>query len=63
MVDWTQASVGPPELDLGHLRWNLVVDHGERVADEVLACYRTATGRPLDDQPYWDLVRQPHFVT
>ena len=24
MVDWTQASWGPPELDLGHMRWNLV---------------------------------------
>jgi aminoglycoside phosphotransferase (APT) family kinase protein len=56
VVDWTQASWGPPELDLGHLRWNLVADHGQQVADRFLACYRTTTGRALNDQPYWDLV-------
>jgi aminoglycoside phosphotransferase (APT) family kinase protein len=56
VVDWTQASWGPPELDLGHMRWNLVVDHGQPVADEFLACYRATTGSPLNDQPYWDIV-------
>lgn len=56
VVDWTQASWGPPALDLGHMRWNLVADHGQRVADRFLACYRAATGRGCEDQPYWDLV-------
>ena len=56
VVDWTQASWGPPELDLGHMRWNLVSDHGQQVADQFLACYRATTGRTLDDQPYWDLI-------
>ncbi len=56
VVDWTQASWGPPELDLGHMRWNLVVDHGQPVPDEFLACYRATTGSPLNDQPYWDIV-------
>jgi aminoglycoside phosphotransferase (APT) family kinase protein len=56
VVDWTQASWGPPGLDLGHMRWNLVLDHGRAVADSFLADYRAATGRPTDDQWYWDLV-------
>jgi aminoglycoside phosphotransferase (APT) family kinase protein len=56
VVDWTQASWGPPGLDLGHLRWNLVADHGQQVADQFLDCYRAITGSVHDDQPYWDLV-------
>ena len=56
VVDWTQASWGPPALDLGHMRWNLVADHGQAIADRFLACYRATTGTAFDDQPYWDLV-------
>jgi len=56
VVDWTQASWGPPELDVAHMRWNLVADHGQHVADRFLATYRATTGRPLPDQAYWDLV-------
>jgi aminoglycoside phosphotransferase (APT) family kinase protein len=56
VVDWTQASWGPPALDLGHMRWNLVADHGQVVADRFLACYRVAAGATSGDQPYWDLV-------
>ena len=56
VVDWTQASWGPPELDVAHMRWNLAADHGQEVADRFLACYRATTGRALEHQPYWDLV-------
>jgi aminoglycoside phosphotransferase (APT) family kinase protein len=56
VVDWTQASSGPPGMDLGHMRWNLLVDHGHPVADRFLDCYRAITGHACDDQPYWDLV-------
>ncbi len=56
VVDWTQASWGPPALDLGHMRWNLVADHGQPVADRFLAAYRACAGRAPADQPYWDLV-------
>jgi aminoglycoside phosphotransferase (APT) family kinase protein len=56
VVDWTQASWGPASLDLAHMRWNLVVDHGQRVADRFLAGYEAATGWQLRDQGYWDLV-------
>ncbi len=56
VVDWTQASWGPASLDVAHLRWNLVADHGQRVADRFLACYKATTGAELRHQPYWDLV-------
>ncbi len=56
VVDWTQASWGPPELDVGHMRWNLVADYGQAAADGFLSWYRTITGRELHDQAYWDLV-------
>lgn len=56
VVDWTQASWGPAELDVGHMRWNLLADHGQAAADQFLACYRAASGRQLRNQSYWDLV-------
>lgn len=56
VVDWTQASYGPRELDLAHMRWNLVADYGQQAADRFLACYQAITGTPLSDQPYWDLI-------
>jgi aminoglycoside phosphotransferase (APT) family kinase protein len=56
VVDWTQASSGPPGLDLGHMRWNLLADHGPHLADRFLDCYRATTGHACADQPYWDLV-------
>jgi aminoglycoside phosphotransferase (APT) family kinase protein len=56
VVDWTQASHGPRELDLAHMRWNLVADYGQQAADHFLVCYHATTGTPLHDQPYWDLV-------
>ncbi|MGH2913547.1 MAG: phosphotransferase family protein [Solirubrobacteraceae bacterium] len=56
VVDWTQASWGPPGLDLGHMRWNLVLDHGPSVADSFLACYQALTEQRTGHQGYWDLV-------
>ncbi len=56
IVDWTQTSSGPPGLDVGQMRWNLLADHGQQAADRFLDCYQAASGRALDDQSYWDLV-------
>jgi aminoglycoside phosphotransferase (APT) family kinase protein len=36
VVDWTTGSRGPAAVDLGHLRWNLVLHYGPRIADSVL---------------------------
>ena len=48
IVDWTTGSRGPGAVDLGHLRWNLVLDHGQRVADALLP-------HP-EHHPYYDVV-------
>jgi aminoglycoside phosphotransferase (APT) family kinase protein len=56
VVDWTQASTGPAQFDLGHMRWNLVADQGQPTADRFLADYRAATGRDLEHQPDWNRV-------
>jgi aminoglycoside phosphotransferase (APT) family kinase protein len=48
IVDWTTGSRGPGAVDLGHLRWNLVVDHGQRVADALLP--------HAEHHPYYDVV-------
>jgi aminoglycoside phosphotransferase (APT) family kinase protein len=55
VVDWTSASWGPIGADTGHMRWNLAVTYGLDAADEFLAAYRSASGRELPDQPYWDV--------
>jgi aminoglycoside phosphotransferase (APT) family kinase protein len=48
IIDWTSGSRGPAAVDLGHLRWNLALDYGQRVADAVL---------PHDEHhPYYDVV-------
>ena len=48
IVDWTTGSRGPAAVDLGHLRWNLALDHGRRIADAVLP-------HP-EHHPYYDVV-------
>ncbi len=54
--DWTQASWGPAALDLGQMRWSLVLDSGLQLADRFLTSYQTITGHSTNDQRYWDLV-------
>jgi aminoglycoside phosphotransferase (APT) family kinase protein len=48
IVDWTTGSRGPAAVDLGHLRWNLALDYGQRVADAVLP-------HP-EHHPYYDVI-------
>jgi aminoglycoside phosphotransferase (APT) family kinase protein len=54
VVDWSYASRGPVSADLGHMRWNLAVDYGQRAADDFLAAYLALRGDFTHD-PYWDL--------
>ena len=56
VVDWTQASWGPSALDLGQMRWDLVLDRGLQLAGRFLTSYQTITGCSTNNQPYWDLV-------
>jgi aminoglycoside phosphotransferase (APT) family kinase protein len=56
VVDWTQASIGPPDVDVGHMRWNLAANYGPAAADRFRELYEGAIGRRLVDLPRWDLV-------
>jgi aminoglycoside phosphotransferase (APT) family kinase protein len=55
VVDWINASWGPPGNDLAHCRANLVQLHGVEVADRFLTAYRSL-GDSAEYHPYWDLV-------
>lgn len=56
VIDWTQASLGSPSMDVGHMRWNLAVDHGIEAADRFLAHYESVAGVAGGHDPYWDIV-------
>ncbi len=57
IVDWINASMGPPEIDVAHCRRNLVALYGVAVADEFLDAYQELLGRTRHDyHPYWDAI-------
>ncbi len=51
LVDWVNASIGPPAADVGHCRMNLARALGQHAADRFLSL----TGM-RDYHPYWDVV-------
>ena len=53
VVDWTFASTGPREIDVGHCRLNLAVLHGADWAEELRYAYEAELGFSLN--PWWDL--------
>jgi aminoglycoside phosphotransferase (APT) family kinase protein len=53
VVDWTFASTGPREIDLGHCRLNLAVLHGADWAEQFRHIYEAETSTSL--HPWWDL--------
>lgn len=55
VVDWTQGSWGPPEIDVAWMRWNLACDHGPEAAGAFLAAYREVTA-VAEYHPYWDVL-------
>jgi aminoglycoside phosphotransferase (APT) family kinase protein len=55
VVDWCNASIGVPEVDLGHCRINLTRELGDDRADRLSARYRKRSGRG-EMHPYWDLI-------
>jgi aminoglycoside phosphotransferase (APT) family kinase protein len=57
IVDWVEASVGPPGADLGHCRSNLALGLSLEAADEL----RDVVA-PAEYDPYWDLVSAVDFL-
>lgn len=54
IVDWINACVGPPGVDVAHCRGNLTRMFGIEAADAFLAAYRAARPEYRHDG-YWDL--------
>lgn len=55
IIDWAQATVGDPRMDVGQCRLDLVVSHGMEVADVFLADYEAAMGARLPRMWFFDL--------
>src|SRR5215207_9828717 len=53
VVDWIEACVGPPEIDVGHCRLNLTVLFSADVADRFREMYQAESGHSLD--AWWDI--------
>ena len=53
VVDWIEACVGPPEVDVGHCRLNLTVLFSADVADRFRAIYEAESGHRVD--AWWDV--------
>ena len=53
VIDWVQASVGPPDVDVGHCRLNLTLLFSADVADRFRQMYEAEAGREVD--PWWDV--------
>jgi aminoglycoside phosphotransferase (APT) family kinase protein len=48
VVDWIEASIGPPEVDVGHCRLNLTVLFSADVADRFRDIYEAESGHRVD---------------
>lgn len=53
VIDWVQACMGPPDIDVGHCRLNLTLLFSAHVAERFLQIYEAEAGREVD--PWWDL--------
>ena len=53
VVDWSEACLGPPEIDVGHCRLNLTVLFSAEVADRFRAIYEAEAGHTVD--AWWDI--------
>jgi aminoglycoside phosphotransferase (APT) family kinase protein len=53
IVDWSEACIGPPAIDVGHCRLNLTVLFSAADADRFLAIYEAESGHRVD--AWWDI--------
>jgi aminoglycoside phosphotransferase (APT) family kinase protein len=54
LIDWKEAGVGHPGIDLSILRFHAAVHHGPEPAALVLEGWEEEMGREAADLPYWD---------
>jgi aminoglycoside phosphotransferase (APT) family kinase protein len=55
VVDWANACVGPPGIDIATCRWNLQDWAGEQIATQFVTAYEELTRR--SHHPYWDVAK------
>jgi aminoglycoside phosphotransferase (APT) family kinase protein len=55
VVDWEEAGFGPPGLDVGYCLMELYLEGMDTAADEFVAAYERASGRPVADLALWKL--------
>jgi aminoglycoside phosphotransferase (APT) family kinase protein len=53
VIDWIEACVGPPDVDVGHCRLNLAVLFSAELAERFRQMYEAEAGRKVD--PWWDV--------
>jgi aminoglycoside phosphotransferase (APT) family kinase protein len=53
VVDWSEACIGPPGIDVGHCRLNLTLLFSAAVADRFRAIYEAESGHKVDT--FWDV--------
>jgi aminoglycoside phosphotransferase (APT) family kinase protein len=53
VVDWGEACIGPPDVDVGHCRLNLALLFSADVAESFRRMYEAEAGRRVD--PWWDV--------
>ncbi len=62
VVDWTQASWGPPGIDVGAMRWSLAWNNGPEAAAAFLRAYEDQAGTRIYD-PFWDVLSAVDLVS
>jgi aminoglycoside phosphotransferase (APT) family kinase protein len=53
VLDWGEACIGPPGIDVGHCRLNLAILFSAGIADRFRDLYEAEAGRAVD--PWWDV--------
>ncbi|MEV6345690.1 aminoglycoside phosphotransferase family protein [Actinoplanes sp. NPDC051851] len=65
VIDWTETSRGPADLDVAHCATMLALLHGDPLADFFVEAYRESGGRLAPDRPshlYWRLLDALSFA-
>lgn len=60
LIDWKDAGVGDPGVDLGHLRMKMAVQYGPDAATHVLEGWQRESGHDAANLAYWDAVAALH---
>ncbi len=63
LIDWKNAGVGDPGVDLGQLRMKMAIQYGLDAPDHVLHGWQRESGQPATNVAYWDVVAAAYSPT